>query len=284
MPAPELTIGGMTPREYYAAELKRLREAMVPKMSQEKLAALVFVSAGYIGQLETMARVPQIELSRRIDKALNTGGQLERLHLLLGFTKFVDDDYFFANAADHEAKALAISEYAGQTVPGLLQTAEYARALFLESATSFSEDRIDQMIATRTGRGQRLTAPDGPELWFILDEAVLRRAIGSCEIMAKQLHHVADLARDRRIDLQVVPFAAGAHSMLSNGLLNLMTFADAPPIAYSESSHSGQLLDDVTTVVKIRRAFDLMRAAALSKRASLDLVRSVAEEYEVSVT
>ncbi|MFI6155985.1 helix-turn-helix transcriptional regulator [Kitasatospora sp. NPDC051170] len=276
MPAPEIALGGMTPREFYAFELKRYREAMVPKMTQEQLGAVVFCSGAYIGQLETMARVPQLALSKLIDKALNTGGALERLHYLLGFTTFPD---YFENAADHESRATSISEYAGTLVPGPLQTSAYAEAVFRDAGTLHTDEKIITLVAARMERSKRITAPEGPELWFILDEAVLRRVIGGGEVMADQLRHLAGLAIRRRITLQVVPFDSGNHSLLS-GLLSLMTFDDAPPLVYSESAFAGQLLDDPAMVGRCHLAYDWARAAALSSQASLAFVESVAEEYE----
>ncbi|WP_051836691.1 helix-turn-helix domain-containing protein [Streptomyces sp. NRRL WC-3742] len=276
MPAPEFTLGGMTPREFYAFELKRYREAMVPKMTQEQLGAVVFCSGAYIGQLETMARVPQLALSKLIDKALNTGGALERLHALMGFTYFPD---YFTHAADHESRALVIEEYAGQLVPGVLQTAEYARALFSAGSILYPEKQITEMADSRIERGRRITAVDGPSLWFILDEAVLRRVIGSRQVMADQLDHVTALIKERRMVVQVVPYDAGAYPLLS-GLLSLMTFEDAPPLAYSESAHAGQLLDDPPEVAKCRRAYDVARATALPARDSLEFIQSIAQGFK----
>ncbi|GHF57937.1 transcriptional regulator [Kitasatospora xanthocidica] len=266
---------GMTPREYYGAELKRLREEFVPRMTQERLGGLVFVSGGYIGQLEQAVRVPQIDLSQRIDVALDTGGALERLHSLEGFKTFSD---YFEHASDHESRALTISEYAGQIVPGVLQTPEYARAMFLDAGSVWTDEQIATNVASRMERGRRIAGPDGPELWFILDEAVLRRVIGSRQIMAAQLRHMEELIKQRRLVLQVVPFAAGCHAL--SGLLCLMTFDDAPPLAYSESAYAGQLLDDPEMLGKCRRAYDVARATALSWRESLAFIQSIAEGYE----
>ncbi|MFJ3788094.1 Scr1 family TA system antitoxin-like transcriptional regulator [Kitasatospora sp. NPDC090091] len=275
MPNPRNLPSGKTPREYYGSELRRLREAACPRMSQEKLGQLTFVSGGYIGQLEQAVRVPQLDLSVRIDKALATGGVLERLHELLEFSRFPD---FFKHAAEHEAQALTISEYAGHLVPGALQTPDYARAIFLDAASLRTDDVIAELVAARIERGRLITSPTGPELWYILDEAVLRRTVGSNQVMAEQLSHIINLAKQRRMIVQVVTFTAGAHPLLS-GLLSLMTFAAAPPLAYSEGPFAGQLLDEPQMVAKCRRAYDLVRAAALSRRASLALIQSVAEEY-----
>lgn len=275
MPAPEFTLGGMTPREFYAFELKRYREAMVPKMSQEKLGSLVFCSGAYICQLETMARLPHIDMSRRLDKVLNTGGALERLHALIGFTFFPD---YFAHAADHESRASGIDEYAGHFVPGVLQTAEYARALFSAGSILYTAKEIGEMTDSRIERGRRITAADGPALWFILDEAVLRRVVGGRQVMADQLDHLIALIKRRRMVVQVIPYDAGAYPL--SGLLSLMTFEEAPPLAYSESAHAGQLLDDPSVVAKCRRAYDVGRATALPARESLDFMQSIAQGFK----
>ncbi|WP_369184082.1 helix-turn-helix domain-containing protein [Streptomyces sp. Y1] len=276
MPAPEVSLGGMTPREFYASELKRLREAMVPRMSQEKLAALVFVSAGYIGQLETMARVPQLDLSRRIDEVLKTGGVLERLHSLLDFSRFPD---YFKHAKEHESQALSISEFAALIVPGVLQTPEYARAIFIGAEPTRTDEQLTELVAARMERARIVADPAGPELWFILDEAVLRRVVGTRGTSAAQLRHIADVIKRRRAVIQVITYEAGAHALLE-GLMCLMTFAEAPPLVYTEGPHAGQLLDDSQLVARCRRAYDLVRAVALSPEASLALILSAAEEHE----
>ncbi|WP_327679613.1 DUF5753 domain-containing protein [Kitasatospora sp. NBC_00458] len=267
---------GKSPREFYASELKRVRESATPRISQEKLGLMTFVTGGYIGLLETAARVPKLDLSIRIDEALSTGGVLERLHDLLEFSRFPD---YFKHAAAHEQNAVTISEFAALIVPGVLQTPEYARAVFLGAEPLRTEGELDELVSARMERAQAVTALTGTKLWYILDEAVLRRVVGSRAIMAEQLRHIADLINRRRMVVQVVTFEAGAHALLE-GLLCLMTFRDAPPIAYSEGPHAGQLLDDTELVGKCERAYDLLRAVALSPEASLALILSAAEEHE----
>jgi hypothetical protein len=97
--------------------------------------------------------------------------------------------------------------------------------------------------------------------------------------MAGQLRHIEALGRSGRIRVQVLPFAVGAHATM-NSMLKLMRFTDAPDMAYVEGLYSGSLLDDPLVVRRCQDAYDLARAAALPPEASLDLLRSVAEEYE----
>jgi hypothetical protein len=78
--------------------------------------------------------------------------------------------------------------------------------------------------------------------------------------------------------VQVLPYAAGAHASMG-GMLTLMEFEDAPPTAYTETSFSGTLVDDPAVVKRAQRAYDLLRAAALSPEASLALIESAAEDF-----
>ncbi|MFD0276998.1 helix-turn-helix domain-containing protein [Kitasatospora sp. NPDC127111] len=275
MATPDRLPSGKSPRVYYGSELRRLREAHEPKMSQEKLGALTFVSGTYIGQLENATRVPQLDLSVRIDKALTTGGVLERIHELLDYSRFAD---YFKEAAEYEKRAIAIDEYAALVVPGLLQTPEYARAIFLSAQPRLTEEELTERIAARMERTRLVSDPTGPKLWYILDEAVLRRTTGTHKIMSSQLRHIADLISRRRVIVQVATFDR-AHALLE-GMLSLMTFVDAPPLAYTEGPHAGQLIDDSLLLARCRESYDLVRAVALSPEASLALILSAAEEHD----
>lgn len=127
-------------------------------------------------------------------------------------------------------------------------------------------------------RAQLLDDPTTPLLWTVLDEAVLRRVVGDAGVTAEALRHVAALGRRHRAIVQVLPFKAGAHASL-DGALKLMTFPDAPPLAYVYGLGTGQLLDDPASVARHRLTYDLLGASALSPQESLALIESVAEDY-----
>ncbi|MFI0740097.1 DUF5753 domain-containing protein [Streptomyces sp. NPDC021100] len=172
--------------------------------------------------------------------------------------------------------ASGIKEYAPIFVPGLLQTAAYARAVFLGRRPFTSEEGIESRVASRLARAHILHGPTKPLLWALLDESVIRRKVGSAAAMHEQLMHIAALARQRHIGLQVLPFNAG--TPLLDGALTLMTFEDAPPVAYGEGHWSGSLLDDPYVVEECERSYDFATAVALSPAESLSLIMSVAEE------
>ncbi|MFJ4676539.1 Scr1 family TA system antitoxin-like transcriptional regulator [Kitasatospora sp. NPDC088783] len=262
-----------SPRSFYGSELRRLREAR--GLSQERLGELVFCSATYISQIEKADRRPQEDLSERFDSVLETGGHFARLYPLVTRTRFAE---YFTAAAELQAVARTINEYAPALVPGLLQTPEYARALFRSAQPLRSAAETDDLVGLRMDRARLLDGPTSPMLWVVLDESAIRRPIGGAAVMAGQLSHLAVLVRGSRIIVQVLPYAAGAHALLE-GALSLLTFADAPPVAYLEGPHAGQLIDDPSTVAKCLLSYDFVRAAALSPEASLPLIESAAEEH-----
>ncbi|WP_255306023.1 helix-turn-helix transcriptional regulator [Streptomyces sp. Wb2n-11] len=259
---------------FFGSELKRQREAVA--LTQQQLGERVYVSGTYIGQIEAAIRKPQLDLAQRIDSELGTDGLLARM-----CKELIDSSphpAYFADAAALESEALTISEYAPTLVPGLLQTEEYVRALMAPAAALILDHDMDTWARARAARAALLDGPTRPVLWVVLHEAVLRIPVGGPEVMARELEHIAELVRRGRILVQVLPFAAGAHAA-SSGMFAVMTFDDAPPVAYSEGQHSGQLLDIPPLVAKYQRSYDLIRAAALSPEASLALIESAAEDF-----
>ncbi|MFD7991909.1 helix-turn-helix domain-containing protein [Streptomyces mexicanus] len=260
--------------EFFGAELKRRREEA--RLTQVELGARVFVSGGYIGQFEQAIRKPQLDVAQRIDEVLQTDGIFERL-----CRKLIDDpryaDYF-AHVVELERLATKICEFAPTVVPGLLQTKEYARAVTVAANPFKTDAYVDEIVAARLERSLILDDAARPEYWVILHENVLRIPVGGPAVMADQLEHIAALARNRTVPVMVLPYAEGAHAYMT-GTLKLMNFEDAPPTAYTETEFSGTLMDDPAVVKHTQRAYDLLRAAALSPRASLPLIESAAEDF-----
>jgi transcriptional regulator with XRE-family HTH domain len=261
--------------EFFGTELKRRREDA--GITQVELGARVFVSGGYIGQFEQAIRKPQLDVAQRIDGALQTDGIFERLwRKLIKEQRYAE---YFAHAAELERLATGICEWAPAVVPGLLQTPEYARAIYLASNPLSTAEWIDQMVGLRMERTQLLKDAARPVYWVLLHEVVLRVSVGSPTVMAQQLQHLADLLRSRKILAQVLPFTAGAHPQMGKAM-KLMDFEDAPPTVYTEGVLSGSLLDDPAVVKRVRADYDLLRAVALPLETSLAMIEAAVEGYE----
>jgi transcriptional regulator with XRE-family HTH domain len=115
----------------------------------------------------------------------------------------------FLTFLGYEASAARLRQFQALTIPGLLQSPDYARALL--SAFSNDSAAVERGLRVRTTRQNLLTQKDGPELLFVLDEAVLRRQVGGAEVWRAQLRRLVELNRRPNIHIQVLPFEVGAH-------------------------------------------------------------------------
>ncbi|MEU2955821.1 helix-turn-helix domain-containing protein [Streptomyces xanthochromogenes] len=273
MPGPKDLDPSSSPRAFLGAELRFAREKS--GLTQDELGQPLFVSGSFIGQLEAGTRRMHLEYARQIDEILGTEGFFTRNCVAAAKSKYPDH---FAEAAEAEAVATTIREYAPLLIPGLLQTEAYARAVFRAYQPTAPESVIDELVTTRLDRAHLLADPTTPLLWAVLDEAVLRRRVGGSAVMAEALAHVAALGFRHRIIVQVLPFVVGGHAAL-NGSLKLMGFEGAPPLAYLQGLGTGQLQDDPATVTRHELTYDLLGASALPPQQSLALIESVAEDY-----
>ncbi len=259
---------------FFGEVLKERREAA--GLTQEELGGLVFVSGGYIGLFEQGIRKPQLDVAKRIDEVLQTGGIFERTwRKLINKSPYAS---YFSEVAELEAVATKLCEFAPGVVQGLMQTASYASALTIAANPFATDEYVAEKVTSRLSRAEILTNTTRPEYWAILHEHVLLTPVGGPAVMAEQLDHVAALVRSRAAVVTVLPRSVGAHAYMT-GTLKLMEFADQPPTAYTETEFSGTLLDDPAVVKQAQRAYDLLRVATLSPEASLDLIKSAAEDY-----
>ncbi|KOV66300.1 helix-turn-helix domain-containing protein [Streptomyces sp. MMG1121] len=262
-----------SPRALLGAELRHARERA--GLSQEELGQRLFVSGSFIGQLEAGTRRMQPEHARMLDEALGTKGFFTRNCKAAAKSKYPEH---FAEAAEAEAQATAIRQYAPLLIPGLLQTSAYARAVFRAYRPTAPETEINELVAARIERAHILDDPTEPLLWMVLDEAALRRVTGGREVMTQALSHIIDVIHQNRAIVQVLPFGAGAHASME-GSIKLMDFEDAPPLLYFEGVGTGRLEDDPAVVRYQRHTFELLAACALSPEKSLAVIEAMAQDY-----
>ncbi|MDT4991437.1 MAG: hypothetical protein QOH97_1329 [Actinoplanes sp.] len=143
-----------------------------------------------------------------------------------------------------EAAASLIRTYEIQFVPGLLQTPEYARAVILLGHSGAVAAEIDRRVELRNQRQSILNRPHPPQLWAVIDEAVLRRPIGGVEVMRKQIEALIDASRLSNVRLQIIPFNAGGHAA-AGGPFAILRFPEAelPDVVYVEQLTSAIYLD-----------------------------------------
>lgn len=177
----------------------------------------------------------------------------------------------FRNALAMERKARQIREYQSILFPGLVQTPDYARTLIRARRPQAPDDDVEELVTARMGRLKELTVR-GAALWFVVDEVVIRRPIGSTEILLKQLDHVVGLIDRGTIRLQVLPLEN--HPGLC-APYRVVTLDDRRSALFLENAKGGEIVDKADTVNEMSMLFSAMQAEALTTRGTLDLIQSV---------
>ncbi|WP_433792576.1 helix-turn-helix domain-containing protein [Actinoplanes sp. CA-252034] len=143
-----------------------------------------------------------------------------------------------------EAAATLIRTYEIQFVPGLLQTPDYARAVIMLGHAGATADEINRRVDVRLQRQQILTRSGGPQLWAVIDEAVLRRPIGGVDVMRAQIEALIEASKLPGVRLQIIPFMAGGHAA-AGGPFAILRFPEPelPDVVYVEQLTSAIYLD-----------------------------------------
>jgi transcriptional regulator with XRE-family HTH domain len=259
---------GASPLDYYGFELRRYREAA--GLTQRQLGDIVNYTGSLVGQIETARKLPTPEFSERVDAALGTGGLLSRLVALVMRSQL---PAWFQQMAELETRAVEICAFQTHMVHGLLQTHAYVRAVL----GAYDPNDLDDRTAVRLARQAIFAKAEPPIFWSVVSEGALLQVIGGRETMRGQLAHLLSFENDPRINVQVLPFSAGAHPGLT-GSFSLFRFASDPTILYTERYGSGHPTANPESVKDCSLRYDHLRAAALSIKDSAELIRRVMEE------
>ena len=266
-------------------ELKRFREAA--GLTGEQVAEQMGWSVAKVYRIEgDKVRVLPRD-AQRLLKLYGIGGeQAEAVMELARAARAKDWWHQYSGAIPEwfqfyvglEAAASAMQEYCAELVTGLLQTEAYARAVMAAAARSDTGE-MDRQVAVRLERQKRLTAPDAPSLWVVLDEAVLRRQVGGPAVMAAQLAHIGQMAAQPNVTVQVLPFTAGAHPAML-GSFTLMQFPDPADkdVVYLEAETGALYLEKPQDVRRYSLMIDYLRAQALGPAESRALIAQLAQQ------
>jgi transcriptional regulator with XRE-family HTH domain len=143
-----------------------------------------------------------------------------------------------------EEAASRIRSYEVQFVPGLLQTESYTRAVTVLGHPDAPDDEIERRVALRMARQRLLTREDAPQLWAVIDEAVIQRPLGGTQTMREQLERLLEVSTLPNVILHVMPFRLGGHAA-AGGPFSILRFAEPelPDVVYLEQLTSALYLD-----------------------------------------
>jgi transcriptional regulator with XRE-family HTH domain len=247
--------------QQYGTELRRLR--LQAGLTQEDLGAKTHLSKAMISGIERGTRSPKQAHSESFDGTLATGGTLTRLWEELSQQRSVPD--WFRDAVLLERRALEMREWQQSVIPGLLQTADYARCLIRAWRVWDSDEQVERLVEARVARLPALTE-NRPLLWFVIAEAAFNVPVGDEKIWRDQVTHIVRLAADRMIQVQVLP-----SSVLGPGptpSYRLMTLSSGS-VVYAEHPGGGTVIDRTDQVRFMQGIFGGQQAAAMGCDASL---------------
>jgi transcriptional regulator with XRE-family HTH domain len=178
-----------------------------------------------------------------------------------------------------ETAARSIRVYEQQLVPGLLQSEEYAIALIRGARPDYPEQEIEQRVRVRMERQALLIQDDPIDLRVVLDEAVLSRPVGGDAVMRGQLTKLIEVARLPNVELQILPFAVGAHAGM-DGTFVILEFEEEgdADVVFIDNATGGLFLEKIEELRKYISIFDTVRAAALTADASIEWIEMLVEE------
>ncbi|MGB3440073.1 MAG: helix-turn-helix transcriptional regulator [Actinophytocola sp.] len=183
-----------------------------------------------------------------------------------------------------ESGAAELHSFDTVVVPGLLQTREYATAV-LRGNAELDIEQVQQGVDLRLGRQQILDRPHEPvHLWTVLDESVLHRQRGDEATMRGQLKHLLDMSDQPRVDIQVLPFDAGASPAQEGGTFTVMKFPpemeNDPGLVYLELLTGGQYFEKIEEITEYQRALTRLHALAADQKTTRKIIERAMKEVK----
>ncbi|MHB9752926.1 helix-turn-helix domain-containing protein [Streptomyces sp. BYX5S] len=253
-------------------QLRGWREAAGLRVPE--LATAMGYGEGIIYKVEGGTRIPRPEYLDRADDVLNANGRLKELKedaAKLRYPKKVRD------IAETEAKAVELTSYWAHKLHGLLQTPEYAQALFSMRRPALSSDQIERALGARAARKSIFERDPAPDLSFIQEEVTLRRPIGGKMVLRRQLEHLLEIGQLPTVDIQVMPTDREFHAGM-DGEMEVLKFRDGTALGRCDGLYAGRPVSDPRQLRSIELRCGIIRAQALSPERSLAFIEQVLGE------
>ncbi|MDH6219373.1 helix-turn-helix domain-containing protein [Streptomyces pseudovenezuelae] len=245
------------------------------RLTQEQFAELARLSVDTVASIEQGRLALQLDQAEDFDELLDTGGVLFVLVSKLPVRERIVQ--FAQGLVDHEQEAVGVLSYQSQVVPGLLQTREYCRAGFDFRHPALGSETAEQWVDARMER-QLIWQRDRPPVGhFILEESILRRAVGGPDVMREQLQQIVEYTEPVHMSFQIMPMDRTPHAGL-DGPMVLLETPDHERLAYLEIQRASFLVDDPDEVSEYHYKYGMLRSQALSPDESVRLLNGLLGE------
>ncbi|MEW2497061.1 helix-turn-helix transcriptional regulator [Streptomyces nodosus] len=256
----------------FGRQLKRFR--LRAGLERAELGARTGYSVSTIAAYEQGRRVPPPRFIDAADELLDAGGVLQEMKEEVARAQY---PAFFQDAARLEAEAIELHAYDTHVVKGLLQTQDYARAVFAMRRPLLDEETIEQRVAARMLRQEIFSRWPAPLMSFVIEESALRRPIGGADVHRGQLEQILMIGQNRNVEIQVMPLHREDHAGLA-GPFTLIETTMGRRIAYAEVQKSSYLYTERTPVRELEAQYGIIRAQALTPRESMAYIEGLLGE------
>lgn len=237
-------------------------------LSLAGMGRIIHRSATNLSNCEAGRRRITSKEAKLLDEHFTTGGHFQRL---LRFAQRGHDPDWFKQFVDLEQMAMMIRTFQALTVPGLLQTPEYALALIKAGDAADPEARAEERIE----RQAILNDSSRPLLWALTTESVLEWPVGGAEVMRRQLAHLLEMSERENVNIRVVPKSTGAYAGL-DGSFSIIS-SELGDIAYTDSPGGGRLVPSTDEARQYAMRYDRIGQVALPTEPSRRMIKKAME-------
>ncbi|MEU0913159.1 helix-turn-helix domain-containing protein [Streptomyces althioticus] len=243
-------------------------------LTQAALGAQIGYSEEQVSSVERGRRAPMEEFLDAADRALEANGLISALKGDVEKARFPKK---VRDLAQLEGQAVELCAYANHVVHGLLQTPEYARALYRMRRPPYTDEQVDELVEARLARQRVFADQPAPMFNFVQEEVTLRRPLGGKMVMRKQLEHLLEVGRRRNVEIQVLPTDREDHAGLA-GALQLLRLKEGLTVGHVEVQLLNRLISDPKEIQILEIRYGIIRAQALTPRESLAFIEKVLGE------
>ncbi|KND39245.1 helix-turn-helix domain-containing protein [Streptomyces acidiscabies] len=276
-------------RRRLGLELRALRKATGMSLTEAAERLCLYGGPGLSKIENGKQRVPGIALAGFFEVyGLTDKARIEKIRKLTSLANSSKRttllDQYRQTVPDPFAEYLHLEELASKsetftwTVPGLLQTPDYARAIVERGRQWRSTREINNFVELRMARQEALSREEPLHLWSVLDESALWREVGGKQVMKAQLEYVLQVTEEHKhVELQILPFTHGSHAGF-DGPFHMLHFPVGPPVVVVDAMTTSLYLEEDSDVGRYEMAFSYLRGEALSTEASQRHIRDLIKD------
>jgi transcriptional regulator with XRE-family HTH domain len=253
-----------------ARQLKLWREAA--DLTQAEFGAAIGYGEELVSSVERGRRIPRPEYLDQADEALGANGKIIAMKRDLAEVRYPKK---VRDVKRLEAEAVEICSYNNSVIDGLLQTEEYARAVFGSRRPPFKDDELEQRVAARLARQEIIEGPTTlPVLSFVQCESTLRRPYGGKMVMRRQLERLLQLGQLRNVDVQVMPLEREANAGV-DGPFRVLRLNDGSTVGYNEVQLISRAIAEPKLIQILDIRYGTIRSQALTPHESLAFIEKL---------